>query len=112
MNAVAKATAVTEGQQQSVADLTALTQQQAKTIEQLQAQLEWFKKQLFGEKSEKRVVLPEGIHQSSLFDPSSAPDSPEDQRPDQQISYSRKKGKRIVRIALPIADSALMKPYR
>jgi len=61
---------------------------------ELKRQLEWFKKQLFGEKSEKRVVLPEGIHQSSLFDPSVAPDTPEDQRPEQKISYTRKKGKK------------------
>jgi len=93
MNAVAKSTAVTEDQQQSVADLTALTQQQAETIEQLQTQLEWFKKQLFGQKSEKRIVLFDEA-QASLFDAQSAPDTPEDQRPDQQISYTRKKGKK------------------
>jgi len=61
---------------------------------ELKTQLEWFKKQLFGEKSEKRSILPEGIEQSSLFDDQSAPDTPEDQRPDQQISYTRKKGKK------------------
>jgi len=61
---------------------------------ELKRQLEWFKKQLFGEKSEKRVILPEGIEQTSLFDPQSAPDTPEDQRPRQQVSYSRRKGKK------------------
>jgi len=61
---------------------------------ELKRQLDWFKKQLFGEKSEKRSILPEGIEQSSLFDDQSAPDTPEDQRPDQQISYTRKKGKK------------------
>jgi len=94
MNAVAKPIPVTEDQQQSVADLRALTQQQAETIKQLQTQLDWFKKQLFGEKSEKRVALSEGVHQPSLFDSQSAPDTPEDQCPRQQVSYSRRKGKK------------------
>ncbi len=83
-----------ENRQQSIADPMALIQQQAETIEQLQTQLAWFKKQLFGQKSEKRIELPDGIQQSSLFDSQSAPNTPEDQRPDQQISYTRKKGKK------------------
>lgn len=41
--------------------------QQAERIEQLQQQLDWFKRQLFGQKSEKRLQIDPAIQQS-LFD--------------------------------------------
>ncbi len=94
MDAVESTAQNKEDGEQNIAHLTALTQQQAETIEQLQTQLAWFKKQLFGQKSEKRIELSEGNQQSSLFDAQSAPDTPQEQRLDQKISYTRKKGKK------------------
>jgi len=59
-------------------------------IRQLKAQLDWFKQQLFGEKSEKRLLEP-NPHQPSLFDEQQAP-QPEDV-PTEKITYTRRKGK-------------------
>jgi len=77
----------------SISQLTALTRHQEETINQLKTQLDWFKKQLFGQKSEKRTEL-QSPDQSSLFDGLSAPDTPEDQRPKETIRYTRTKGKK------------------
>jgi len=60
---------------------------------ELKQQLDWLKKQLFGQKSEKRIEI-QSPDQTSLFDSQAAPDTPADQRPDQKISYTRKKGKK------------------
>ena len=69
-----------------IAELTA-------EIQELKRQLSWFKNQLFGQKSEKRIEI-QSPDQTSLFDSQVAPDTPADQRPDQKISYTRKKGKK------------------
>lgn len=76
-----------------IAELSAENSALREDLQSLKQQLDWFKKQLFGEKSERRIET-HSPDQSSLFDPQSAPATPEDQRPDQQISYSRKKGKK------------------
>jgi len=78
----------------AIAQLSAENQALKASLKEVNRQLDWLKKQLFGEKSEKRVVLPDGIEQASLFDDQSAPESLKDQRPDQQISYTRKRGKK------------------
>lgn len=61
-------------------------------IEALKYQLAWLKRQIFGEKSEKRIVA--SPDQGSLFDPDVAPDTPEDRRPTETIQYTRRKGKK------------------
>jgi len=93
MNAVVEPAPEIEELQQTVASLSAQTQKQEETIGQLKQQLDWFKKQLFGQKSEKRTAL-QSPDQSSLFDALSAPDTPEDQRPKETIHYTRTKGKK------------------
>jgi transposase len=59
-------------------------------LQQLQLQLDWFKRQLFGQKSEKRLELDNPV-QGSLFDAPAAP-VPVDQ-PTQQIAYKRRVNK-------------------
>ncbi len=56
-------------------------------VQSLQTQLNWFKNQLFGQKSEKRLGV-DNPHQGSLFDTPSAP-VPADQ-PTEQVSYTRR----------------------
>tara|TARA_R110002012_G_scaffold46968_1_gene123401 strand:+ start:260 stop:556 length:297 start_codon:yes stop_codon:yes gene_type:complete len=67
---------------------------QAETIRQLTHQLDWFKKQLFGPKSEKQVYdLPE---QDSLFQPEEAPlpERPADEEKRTIKAYQRGTGKK------------------
>jgi transposase len=59
-------------------------------VQSLQTQLNWLKNQLFGQKSEKRLVE-ENPHQGSLFDSPSTP-VPADQ-PGEQVSYTRRVNK-------------------
>jgi len=58
-------------------------------IRVLQTQLDWFKQQIFGQKSEKRLI--DNPHQGSLFEGQTTP-VPEDQ-PTQQINYTRRTSK-------------------
>ena len=67
---------------------------QAEAIRQLTHQLDWFKKQLFGPKSEKQVYdLPK---QDSLFQPDEAPlpDQPADEEKRTIKAYQRGTGKK------------------
>jgi transposase len=61
-------------------------------VQTLTQQLEWFNRQLFGRKSEKRLVM-DSPHQpllDGLLDPQASPPSPESR---ETITYSRRKGK-------------------
>jgi transposase len=71
----------------SVADL-------AKKLKNSEHQLNWFKRQLFGEKSEKRFLEnPDqlGFGMEGFEDMLDA----EDKRPDEKVSYTRKKGPKL-----------------
>ena len=57
-------------------------------LEELKHQLAWFKRQLFGRKSEKRLIE-SPAHSGLLFD--TLPESQE-QVPTEQINYTRRKG--------------------
>ena len=70
----------------STADVVALREE----VAELKHQLAWFKKQLFGSKSEKRQI--ENLDQLHLFGAKQTP-VPEDQ-PKQKISYERGKFKK------------------
>ena len=62
-------------------------------VRSLRQQLEWFKRQLFGRRSEKRLLV-DSPHQpllEGLVDPEAAPASPE---PTETITYERRKTKR------------------
>jgi transposase len=56
-----------------------IVQQQARTIESLQHQLDWFKRQLFGTKSERAITLPDA-QQLNLADIVAAAPAPLDKR--------------------------------
>ena len=56
----------------------------------LRRQLAWFKRQLFGEKSERRHILDPAV-QANLFDPAATPVPEQGER--ERISYTRRKGK-------------------
>ena len=56
----------------------------------LRRQLAWFKRQLFGEKSERRHILDPAV-QANLFDPAAMPVPEQGER--ERISYTRRKGK-------------------
>ena len=61
-------------------------------VASLQHQLEWFKRQIFGRKSEKRLAI-DPAHQpllTGLVDPESSPSPPP--TPTERISYERRKG--------------------
>lgn len=58
--------------------------------QELRRQLAWFKRQLFGEKSERQCVLDPAV-QANLFDSAATPVPEHDER--ERISYTRRKGK-------------------
>jgi len=55
-----------ESLQQANAQLCAKLESQETKIQQLKQQLDWFKRQLFGEKSEKRLMVDPAIQPSLL----------------------------------------------
>lgn len=59
-------------------------------LEELRRQLAWFKRQLFGESSEKHRVLDPAV-QAGLFDAAATPVPEEGER--ERITYTRRKGK-------------------
>ncbi len=61
-------------------------------IQSLKSQLDWFKQQLFGQKSEKRLV-DENPHQASLLAGLSSPVSSPSAPATEEITYTRRKGK-------------------
>ncbi len=61
-------------------------------VQSLKSQLDWFKKQLFGQKSEKRLV-DENPHQASLLAGLESPISPQPEPDLEEITYKRRKGK-------------------
>ena len=61
-------------------------------VQSLKAQLNWFKKQLFGQKSEKRLV-DENPHQASLLAGLEAAVSSQQVPETEEITYTRRKGK-------------------
>lgn len=63
------------------------------SLSSVQAQLDWFKKQLFGRKSEKRLEIDPAI-QASLFEGAGLPVPKPDDTPKEKISYERKKKQR------------------
>lgn len=75
---------------------------QAETIRQLTHQLDWFKKQLFGPKSEKQVY--DLLEQDSLFQPEEAPlpERPADEEKRTIKAYQRGTGPRPGLLRLPI----------
>jgi len=78
--------------QEQIAQLQQSNVQLAQTNVQLQHQLDWFKRQLFGSKSEKRLV--DNPHQLSLGEDFAAAPAV-DQREKQKISYERGKGPKV-----------------
>ena len=77
-------------QQQTITSQHLEIQSQSEHIEQLEQQLDWFKRQVFGRKSE-RIVLP---GQGELFEAAAPEDFPPAQEHIEQISYARRKPKR------------------
>jgi len=83
-----------------IRELRAALSQAQQTIErfkeqtaQLQRQLDWFKRELFGRKSEKRLIEPAAEQGDLLAGLVEAPQAP-DPEPTEQITYRRRKGKR------------------
>ena len=74
-----------------VASLTKEKALQAERIQQLQQQLNWFKRQLFGQKSEKRLEIDSAIQQS-LFD-GLLPEKEKSEPPCQDLTAHKRKGK-------------------
>ena len=77
------------------ADLAALQQENAELkaqLQSLQQQLDWFKKQIFGSKSEKRLVEP-SPGQASLFDGLATSTDGTATLPTEEVTYTRRKGK-------------------
>jgi transposase len=66
----------------------ATKQQYEEELESLKKQLAWFKRQVFGRKSEKRLI-DQGSHSGLLFD--ALPES-EEPAPTEQVSHTRRKG--------------------
>lgn len=62
-------------------------------IQSLKSQLNWFKKQLFGQKSEKRLI-DDNPNQASLLEGLDAEEKPEAEPATEEITYKRRKGKR------------------
>jgi len=60
---------------------------------ELQRQLDWFKRQLFGSKSEKQIEP--NPHQMFLGEQFKPPETEPDDQPKQTISYERGKGKKV-----------------
>ncbi|HHC71603.1 MAG TPA: IS66 family transposase [Thiotrichales bacterium] len=82
----AKNTASTE------ADSAAVIQALQAEVAALKQQLDWFKRQLFGRKSEKRLVdTPDQLDLSALLGETPPPAEPE---PTEEITYTRRKSKR------------------
>ena len=74
---------------QAVEQLQAENAQLHQQLQSLQQQLDWFKRQLFGRKSEKRLIeSPDQLDISQLFDQPLAEQSVPDT---EQITYTRKK---------------------
>jgi len=61
-------------------------------VQSLKAQLDWFKKQLFGQKSEKRLV-DANPHQASLLAGLETKISTQPEPATEEITYTRRKGK-------------------
>ncbi|MCG5539500.1 IS66 family transposase [Halorhodospira sp. 9622] len=59
-------------------------------LKELRRQLAWFKRQLFGEKSERHQILDPAV-QANLFDPAATPVPEQQER--EKITYTRRKGK-------------------
>ena len=77
-------------------DIEALASQMAALVEQnkeLQRELDWYKKQLFGPKSEKR--LEPNPYQLSLGEEFKSDEDIPDVRPKQKISYERGVGPKV-----------------
>jgi len=72
-----------------VADLQASNALLRQEVQQLKQQLDWFKKQIFGQKSEKRFV--DNSTHPSLFDELPVPDDSKTEK--QTITYKRRKNK-------------------
>lgn len=77
-------------QQQTITAQHLEIQSQSERIEELEQQLDWLKRQVFGRKSE-RFVLP---GQAELFADEALDDTPPPQEQTEQISYERRKPKR------------------
>ncbi|MFQ5745535.1 MAG: IS66 family transposase, partial [Acidobacteriota bacterium] len=78
-----------------IADTRSLTeenQQLREQVAQLQQQLDWFKRQLFGQKSEKRTIIDPAI-QADMLSPSSSSEPPPVE-PKETITYTRAKKQR------------------
>jgi len=74
--------------QQQYADLQAAYNDLQQEHQSLKQQLDWLKRQVFGRKSEKRVIE-SPAHSGLLFD---APPESDTSAPTEHISYTRKKG--------------------
>ena len=84
--------AVLGAMQEQIAQLQQSNVQLAQTNTQLQHQLDWFKRQLFGSKSEKRFI--DNPNQLSLGEDFAVAPAV-DQREKQKISYERGKGPKV-----------------
>lgn len=76
--------------QGTIAELNASLKEKDGTIGELRSQIDWFKKQMFGAKSEKHILQTDG--QLSLFDEEDEEKIPEIIRPEYiEVSYKREK---------------------
>ena len=76
-----------------LAGLTGQLQSSLGLIAQLKRQLEWFKRQLFGRKSEKRLEFDEAV-QASLFAALGIETPPVQDVPTQEVRYRRREKRR------------------
>ena len=73
------------------ADAAAVIQALQAEVASLKEQLDWFKRQLFGRKSEKRIIEhPDQLDLSALLGDAPPPTEPE---PTEEITYRRRKPK-------------------
>ena len=76
-----------------LADLAGQLQSALGRVTQLQQQLDWFKRQLFGRTSEKRLEFDE-VEQANLFAALGIEAPPEEEVPTQEITYRRREKRR------------------
>ena len=77
----------------TVADLSGQLQSALGRITQLQQQLDWFKRQLFGRTSEKRLEFDE-VEQANLFAALGIESPPDQEAPTQEISHRHRQKRR------------------
>ena len=90
--------------------ITELEQQNAHLSGQLaalQRQLDWFKRQLFGAKSEQQLLIDPAVQGNLLAALGVAIPPPPQSTPATTVTYTRIKGSELLKAIIPLAPSAV-----